>query len=153
MRCSHRSPAVVLATGGFGQLYSHTTNPPENTGDGLALAARAGAHLADLEFVQFHPTAIDVGADPLPLATEALRGEGAVLVDETGRRFMKEIHPDAELAPRDVVSRVCSSLARLVTARSSTPATPSATPFPSASPRYGGTAGTTASIRASSRSP
>lgn len=101
----HRSPAVVLATGGFGQLYNHTTNPLENTGDGLALAARAGAHLADLEFVQFHPTAIDVGADPLPLATEALRGEGAVLVDETGRRFMKEIHPDAELAPRDVVSR------------------------------------------------
>lgn len=101
----YRSPAVVLATGGFGQLYSHTTNPPENTGDGLALAARAGAHLADLEFVQFHPTAFDVGADPLPLATEALRGEGAILVDETGRRFMTEIHPDAELAPRDVVSR------------------------------------------------
>lgn len=101
----YRSPAVVLATGGFGQLYCHTTNPPENTGDGLAMAARAGAYLADVEFVQFHPTAIDVDADPLPLATEALRGEGAILVDETGRRFMTELHPDAELAPRDVVSR------------------------------------------------
>ncbi|MDA8020589.1 MAG: L-aspartate oxidase [Thermoanaerobaculia bacterium] len=101
----YRAPAVILATGGLGQLYLHTTNPRENTGDGLALAARAGAHLADLEFVQFHPTALDVKSDPLPLATEALRGEGALLVDETGRRFMAEIHPDAELAPRDVVSR------------------------------------------------
>jgi L-aspartate oxidase len=97
--------AVVLATGGCGQLYRHTTNPPEATGDGLVLAARAGAVLADLEFVQFHPTALAVGADPLPLVTEALRGAGATLVDERGHRFMLDAHPDAELAPRDVVAR------------------------------------------------
>lgn len=97
--------ATVLATGGVGHLYSRTTNPPEACGDGIAIAARAGALLADMEFVQFHPTAIDTGADPMPLATEALRGEGAVLIDSTGKRFMREIHPDAELAPRDVVAR------------------------------------------------
>jgi len=101
----HRAPAVVLATGGFGQLYAHTTNPPEATGDGLAMAALAGARLADLEFVQFHPTALAAGGDPLPLLTEALRGEGAILVDETGERFMPAEHPLAELAPRDVVAR------------------------------------------------
>ncbi len=101
----HRCPAVVLATGGFGQLYAKTTNPVENTGDGLALAARAGARLIDLEFVQFHPTAMDVDADPLPLVTEALRGEGATLWNDLGERFMLAIHPDAELAPRDVVAR------------------------------------------------
>ncbi len=101
-----QAQAVVLATGGLGRLYLHTTNPPEATGDGLAVAARAGALLADLEFVQFHPTALAApGADPLPLLTEALRGEGAVLVDGAGRRFMPEEHPDAELAPRDVVAR------------------------------------------------
>lgn len=100
------APAVILATGGIGRLYAHTTNPPENTGDGLAMGARAGAVLADLEFVQFHPTALAVpGADPLPLLTEALRGEGAVLVDGRGRRFMADSHPLAELAPRDVVAR------------------------------------------------
>jgi L-aspartate oxidase len=104
-RVLHLAPAVVLATGGLGHLYLHTTNPPEATGDGLAMAARAGARLVDLEFVQFHPTALAVGADPMPLLTEALRGEGATLVDETGRRFMPEEHPDAELAPRDVVAR------------------------------------------------
>ena len=97
--------AVVLATGGVGRLYAHTTNPPEVTGDGLAMAARAGAHLADLEFVQFHPTALATGRDPMPLLTEALRGEGAVLVDGSGERFMLGEHPDAELAPRDVVAR------------------------------------------------
>jgi L-aspartate oxidase len=104
-RLLHLAPAVVLATGGLGHLYLHTTNPPEATGDGLAMAARAGARLVDLEFVQFHPTALAVGADPMPLLTEALRGEGAILVDEAGRRFMPGAHPDAELAPRDVVAR------------------------------------------------
>ena len=97
--------AVVLATGGIGQLYSRTTNPVPVTGDGLAMAARAGAKLADLEFVQFHPTALATGGDPMPLLTEALRGEGAVLIDDEGNRFMTELHLDAELAPRDVVAR------------------------------------------------
>jgi L-aspartate oxidase len=100
-----RAPAVVFATGGLGALYSVTTNPLEARGEGLGMAARAGAVIADPEFVQFHPTAIAVGRDPAPLATEALRGEGAILVDETGRRFMLDIHRDAELAPRDVVAR------------------------------------------------
>src|SRR6185436_19599081 len=91
---------------GLGRLYLHTTNPPEATGDGLAMAARAGARLVDLELVQFHPTALAAaGADPLPLLTEALRGEGAVLLDGRGRRFMLAEHPLAELAPRDVVAR------------------------------------------------
>ncbi len=101
----HLARAVVLATGGIGQVYARTTNPPEVTGDGLAMAARAGARLADLEMVQFHPTALAGGADPMPLLTEALRGEGAILVDGAGRRFMLEEHPLAELAPRDVVAR------------------------------------------------
>jgi len=101
----HRAPAVVLATGGCGRLYRHTTNPPEVTADGLAMAARAGARLADLEFVQFHPTALAVGSDPMPLITEALRGEGAWLVDGSGHRFMPAAHALAELAPRDVVAR------------------------------------------------
>jgi len=96
---------TILATGGVGGLYAATTNPPAAQGHGLAIAARAGAQIADAEFVQFHPTAIDVGRDPAPLATEALRGAGAVLVDKNGRRFMADIHPDAELAPRDVVAR------------------------------------------------
>ncbi|HEY3569077.1 MAG TPA: L-aspartate oxidase [Thermoanaerobaculia bacterium] len=104
-RVLHLAPAVVLATGGLGRLYLHTTNPKEATGDGLAMAARAGARLVDLEFVQFHPTALAAGADPMPLLTEALRGEGAVLIDDTGDRFMLTEHPDAELAPRDVVAR------------------------------------------------
>ena len=101
----HRSPHVVLATGGLGQLYRFTTNPPESTGDGLALAAAAGAQLVDLEFVQFHPTALAVAEDPLPLLSEALRGEGAVLVNDLAERFMLAEHPEAELAPRDVVAR------------------------------------------------
>jgi len=99
------SGAVVLATGGIGQAWRHTTNPLEATGDGLAMAARAGAALADLEFMQFHPTALAGARDPLPLLTEALRGEGAVLLDGAGRRFMLDEHPRAELAPRDVVAR------------------------------------------------
>jgi len=97
--------AVVLATGGIGHLYAVTTNPAEAEGGGLGMAARAGAVVADAEFVQFHPTAIAVGRDPAPLATEALRGEGAILVNAAGRRFMADAHPDAELAPRDVVAR------------------------------------------------
>jgi L-aspartate oxidase len=100
-----RAPAIVFATGGVGALYAVTTNPLESRGQGMGMAARAGAVIADAEFVQFHPTAIDIGRDPAPLATEALRGEGAVLVDETGRRFMPAIHPAGELAPRDVVAR------------------------------------------------
>lgn len=97
--------AVVLATGGIGHLYAVTTNPPQASGAGLAMAARAGARIADPEFVQFHPTAIDIGRDPAPLATEALRGEGAILVNGRGERFMPRLHPDAELAPRDIVAR------------------------------------------------
>lgn len=101
----HRAKSVVLATGGFGQLYARTTNPTAATGDGLAMAARAGARLIDLEFVQFHPTALDSDRDPLPLVTEALRGEGSVLLDSHGERFMVAEHPLAELAPRDIVAR------------------------------------------------
>ncbi len=97
--------AVVLATGGIGFLYAVTTNPPEARGTGVAIAARAGARIADPEFVQFHPTAIAIGRDPAPLATEALRGEGALLMNGRGERFMARIHPDAELAPRAVVAR------------------------------------------------
>ncbi len=97
--------AVVLASGGVGHLYALTTNPPEACGEGLAMAASAGALVADAEFVQFHPTAVDIGHDPAPLATEALRGEGAIIVDGSGHRFMRDHHPDAELAPRDIVAR------------------------------------------------
>jgi len=103
------SPAVLLATGGIGGLYAGTTNPLSAVGRGLALAARAGAVLSDLEFVQFHPTALDIGLDPAPLATEALRGEGAYLVNGRGERFMTHLHEMAELAPRDVVSRAIFS--------------------------------------------
>jgi L-aspartate oxidase len=99
------APATILATGGVGGLYAVTTTPAELKGEGLGLAALAGAAIADPEFVQFHPTAIDIGRDPAPLATEALRGEGAVLVGADGERFMTRYHPDAELAPRDVVAR------------------------------------------------
>jgi len=99
------APATILATGGIGGLYAVTTTPPELKGEGLALAALAGATIADPEFVQFHPTAIDIGRDPAPLATEALRGEGAKLVNGDGAAFMQRYHPDAELAPRDVVAR------------------------------------------------
>ena len=97
--------AVVLASGGIGHLYAVTTNPTEARGQGIGMAARAGAIVADMEFVQFHPTAIDVDVDPAPLATEALRGHGATLVNGAGERFMVPLHPDAELAPRDVVAR------------------------------------------------
>lgn len=100
-----RAAKVVFATGGVGSLFAVTTNPPEVRGEGLGMAARAGAVIGDPEFVQFHPTAIAGPNDPAPLATEALRGHGAVLIDETGRRFMQGVHPMAELAPRDVVAR------------------------------------------------
>lgn len=99
------APAVVMATGGAGRIYSQTTNPPGVTGEGIVIAGRAGARLADLEFVQFHPTALKAGKDPMPLLTEALRGEGAGLVDPQGRRFMDRYHPLGEMAPRDVVAR------------------------------------------------
>ena len=95
---------LVLATGGIGALYAHTTNPASSWGVGLALAAEAGAALADLEFVQFHPTALATPGSPLPLISEAVRGEGALLVDGAGRRFLEAV-PGAELAPRDVVAR------------------------------------------------
>ncbi len=101
----HLAPRVVLATGGCGQVWRHTTNPKQATGDGLALAAAAGATMVDLEFVQFHPTALVSGLDPAPLLTEALRGEGSLLVDDRGERFMPAEHELAELAPRDVVAR------------------------------------------------
>ncbi|MTH35297.1 L-aspartate oxidase [Paracoccus limosus] len=100
-----RAPAVLLAAGGSGGLYAVTTNPPRISGQAIGLAARAGAVIADAEFVQFHPTAMDVGEDPAPLATEALRGEGAHLLNRLGERFMLPLHPEAELAPRDVVAR------------------------------------------------
>jgi len=103
-RVLHLAPAVVLCTGGLGALYLHTTNPPSARGTGLALAARAGAVLTDLEFVQFHPTALAASGAPLPLLTEALRGAGAAIVDETGRRFLFDVDPRGELAPRDVVA-------------------------------------------------
>lgn len=100
-----RARAVILATGGLGALYAVTTNPLEARGEGLGMAARAGALIADPEFVQFHPTAIAIGRDPAPLATEALRGEGAVLINGHDERFMLAIHKDGELAPRDIVAR------------------------------------------------
>jgi L-aspartate oxidase len=99
-----RSERVVIATGGIGGLYQHTTNPLGAIGQGLVLAARAGAALRDMEFVQFHPTALDAGLDPMPLVSEAVRGEGAVLVDEAGERFLAG-HGRGELEPRDIVAR------------------------------------------------
>ncbi|MFH0242997.1 L-aspartate oxidase [Streptomyces sp. HK10] len=102
------APAVVLATGGMGQVFSATTNPPVSTGDGVALALRAGAEVSDLEFVQFHPTVLYLGPGSegqQPLVSEAVRGEGAHLVDADGERFMAGQHELAELAPRDIVAK------------------------------------------------
>jgi len=96
---------TVMATGGVGGLFAVTTNPRTARGDALGMAAVVGAKMRDMEFVQFHPTAIDIGRDPAPLATEALRGEGAVLVNPKGKRFMQRYHADKELAPRDDVAR------------------------------------------------
>ncbi|MGC9525689.1 MAG: L-aspartate oxidase [Limnospira sp.] len=100
-----RAKAVVLATGGGGQVFAKTTNPEVSTGDGIAIAWRAGAAVRDLEFVQFHPTALMKPGAPHFLISEAVRGEGAHLVDREGRRFAFDYHPSGELAPRDVVSR------------------------------------------------
>ena len=97
--------AVVLATGGCGQVYARTTNSLNCTGDGFALACRAGAVLENMEFVQFHPTALDIDENPMFLISEAVRGEGAILVNEKRERFMVRLHPLAELAPRDIVAR------------------------------------------------
>lgn len=101
------APVVILATGGIGQVFSQSTNPKVATGDGIALALRAGATLADLEFIQFHPTVLFLGTEAKgqqPLISEAVRGEGAFLVDDAGNRFMQGVHPMADLAPRDIVS-------------------------------------------------
>jgi L-aspartate oxidase len=103
--------AVVLATGGLGQVYSQTTNPSVSTGDGVALALRAGADVADVEFIQFHPTVLYIGEGSKgqqPLISEAVRGEGAFLVNDRGERFMRGIHPLADLAPRDIVAKEIS---------------------------------------------
>lgn len=103
--------AVIIATGGAGRLFAHTTNPAVTTGDGVAAAWRAGAELTDVEFYQFHPTALAVAGTPL--ISEAVRGDGGVLLDEDGRRFMFDVHPDGELAPRDVVARgIAAAMAR-----------------------------------------
>jgi L-aspartate oxidase len=101
--------AVILATGGGGQVFAQTTNPTVSTGDGVALAWRAGAKVRDLEFIQFHPTALTVPNAPRFLISEAVRGEGAYLIDQTGHRFVFDYHPSGELAPRDVVSRAIFS--------------------------------------------
>jgi L-aspartate oxidase len=100
-----RTGFAVIATGGIGGLFAHSTNPPGATGSGVALAARAGADLRDMEFVQFHPTALACGLDPMPLISEALRGEGAVLVDAAGERFMA----GRDLAARDIVARAVAA--------------------------------------------
>ncbi len=100
-----RAKAVVLATGSGGQVFAHTTNPAVSTGDGVAMSWRSGAMLRDLEFVQFHPTALTIPGANSFLISEAVRGEGAHLVDDTGRRFAFDYHPKGELAPRDIVSR------------------------------------------------
>jgi len=97
---------TILATGGFGQIYEKTTNPINATGDGIAMAAHAHAKITDLNYVQFHPTALDIETSPLPLLTEALRGAGAYLLNSKGQRFMLKKHKLAELAPRDVVSSI-----------------------------------------------
>ena len=103
------SNCIILATGGIGQLYKVTTNSKEALGDGVGMAARSSAILSDMEFVQFHPTAFDIGIDPAPLATEALRGEGAKIINSKYENFMTDAHPEAELAPRDIVARAIFS--------------------------------------------
>jgi L-aspartate oxidase len=103
--CDIPCAALILATGGVGHLFRVTTNPREARGVGVAMAARAGAIIADAEFIQFHPTAIDIDADPAPLATEALRGEGSTIIDRAGKRFLLDINPAGELGPRDIVAR------------------------------------------------
>jgi len=102
--------ATIVATGGAAQVYSRTTGSPVVTGDGMAMAYRAGAELMDMEFVQFHPTGLKVPDGSCPLITEAARGEGGILLDHSGRRFMPAVHPMAELAPRDVVARAIAEV-------------------------------------------
>ena len=112
--------AVVLATGGLGQVYSQTTNPSVSTGDGVALALRAGAAVADVEFIQFHPTVLYIGEGSKgqqPLISEAVRGEGAFLVNDKGERFMQAVHPLADLAPRDIVAKEISRQMKLTGAQ------------------------------------
>ena len=104
--------AVILGTGGLGQVFAQTTNPSVSTGDGVALALRAGADIADVEFIQFHPTVLHLGeksSGQQPLISEAVRGEGAFLINDAGERFMEKIHPLADLAPRDVVAKAIMS--------------------------------------------
>ena len=104
--------AVILGTGGLGQVFAQTTNPSVSTGDGVALALRAGADIADVEFIQFHPTVLYLGeksSGQQPLISEAVRGEGAFLINDAGERFMEKIHPLADLAPRDVVAKAIMS--------------------------------------------
>ncbi len=106
-----RARAVIIATGGYGQVYASTSNPPAVTGDGIALAMRAGVEASDLEFIQFHPTVLWSGADATgqqALISEAVRGEGAILLDAAGRRVMQGVHPQEDLAPRDVVASAIS---------------------------------------------
>lgn len=116
---SVRAKSVLLATGGAGQVYSDTTNPSVATGDGIAMAFRAGAAISDMEFFQFHPTALSVQRAPRFLLSEALRGEGALLLNPGGERFMQHYHPLAELAPRDVVAR---AIVREIAAGTASPA-------------------------------
>ncbi|MCA9283539.1 MAG: FAD-binding protein, partial [Phycisphaerales bacterium] len=97
--------ATILATGGCGQVWRESTNPAVATGDGLAMAYRAGAKLADMAFMQFHPTTLYIAGASRSLISEAVRGEGAVLIDRSGHRFMPDYDPRADLAPRDIVSR------------------------------------------------
>lgn len=118
-QASVRARAVLLATGGAGQVYSDTTNPSVATGDGIAMAYRAGAAISDMEFFQFHPTALSVPGAPRFLLSEALRGEGALLLNPAGERFMQRYHPRAELAPRDVVAR---AIVREIAASAARPA-------------------------------
>jgi len=112
LRVAFAAPSVLLATGGAGQLYRETTNPEIATGDGVALGFRAGAEVRDMEFFQFHPTCLYIAGAARVLISEIVRGAGGLLVDKNGERFMPGAHPDAELAPRDVVSRAC--FARMV---------------------------------------
>ena len=105
------APAVIVATGGYGQVYASTSNPPAVTGDGIALALRAGVAASDLEFIQFHPTVLWVGSEATgqqALISEAVRGEGAILLDAAGGRVMAGVHPQEDLAPRDVVAAAIS---------------------------------------------
>ncbi len=135
--------AVVLASGGLGQVFSQTTNPAVATGDGMAIAARAGAVLRDLEFVQFHPTVMYLGPESRgqqPLISEAVRGEGAFLVDFEGNRFMQGQHELADLAPRDVV-------AKAITRGCSRPDDPTCGWMPATSARRSGSAGSPPSSR------